>query len=54
MFDVAEKEFGGIDVVCPGAGVYDPEVSKDPEFIVMIMKSVWKERDKVLLLSHLS
>ncbi|OGM42474.1 amino acid transporter [Aspergillus bombycis] len=24
MFEVAEKEFGEIDVVCPGAGVYEP------------------------------
>ena len=24
MFDVAEKEFGGFDIVCPGAGVYEP------------------------------
>lgn len=24
MFVTAEKEFGGIDIVCPGAGVYEP------------------------------
>jgi len=24
MFDVAEKEFGAADIVCPGAGVYEP------------------------------
>lgn len=24
MFEVAEKEFGEIDLVCPGAGVYEP------------------------------
>lgn len=24
MFEVAEREFGEIDVVCPGAGVYEP------------------------------
>jgi NAD(P)-dependent dehydrogenase (short-subunit alcohol dehydrogenase family) len=25
MFEVAERELGGgVDVVCPGAGVYDP------------------------------
>ena len=24
MFDVANKEFGSIDIVCPGAGIYDP------------------------------
>ena len=24
MFEVAEKEFGVIDIVCPGAGVYEP------------------------------
>lgn len=24
MFEVAEKEFGEIDIVCPGAGVYEP------------------------------
>lgn len=24
MFQVAEKEFGEIDIVCPGAGVYEP------------------------------
>ena len=24
MFEVAEKEFGSIDIVCPGAGVYEP------------------------------
>jgi NAD(P)-dependent dehydrogenase (short-subunit alcohol dehydrogenase family) len=23
-FEVAKKEFGGYDIVCPGAGVYDP------------------------------
>ncbi|KAK2756544.1 hypothetical protein FQN54_005437 [Arachnomyces sp. PD_36] len=27
MFDVAEKEFGEIDIVCPGAGVYEPHFS---------------------------
>ncbi|CAG8958261.1 hypothetical protein HYFRA_00000615 [Hymenoscyphus fraxineus] len=24
MFEVAVEEFGGVDVVCPGAGVYEP------------------------------
>ncbi|KAL5386921.1 hypothetical protein DPSP01_003937 [Paraphaeosphaeria sporulosa] len=24
MFDVARREFGSVDVVCPGAGIYDP------------------------------
>lgn len=24
MFQVATKEFGGADIVCPGAGVYEP------------------------------
>jgi len=24
MFEVAEKEFGSADIVCPGAGVYEP------------------------------
>lgn len=24
MFKVAESEFGGADIVCPGAGVYEP------------------------------
>ena len=24
MFEVAEREFGEIDIVCPGAGVYEP------------------------------
>lgn len=24
MFEVAEKEFNVIDIVCPGAGVYEP------------------------------
>lgn len=24
MFDVAEKEFEEVDIVCPGAGVYEP------------------------------
>lgn len=24
MFEVAEREFGEIDLVCPGAGVYEP------------------------------
>ncbi|PGH19668.1 hypothetical protein AJ80_03823 [Polytolypa hystricis UAMH7299] len=27
MFDVAEKEFGEIDIVCPGAGIYEPPFS---------------------------
>jgi len=27
MFEVADKEFGGIDIVCPGAGIYDPHWS---------------------------
>ncbi|PGH04294.1 hypothetical protein AJ79_07141 [Helicocarpus griseus UAMH5409] len=27
MFEVAEKEFGQIDIVCPGAGVYEPPFS---------------------------
>ena len=24
MFDAADKEFGGVDIVCPGAGVFEP------------------------------
>ena len=24
MFDVAEKEFGEVDIVCPGAGIFEP------------------------------
>ncbi|PYH48872.1 putative amino acid transporter [Aspergillus saccharolyticus JOP 1030-1] len=24
MFEVAEKEFGEVDIVCPGAGIYEP------------------------------
>lgn len=24
MFEIAEKEFGELDLVCPGAGVYEP------------------------------
>lgn len=24
MFSVAVQEFGSIDIVCPGAGIYDP------------------------------
>ena len=24
MFEVASKVFGRIDIVCPGAGIYDP------------------------------
>lgn len=31
MFEVAIEHFGGADVVCPGAGVYEP-VSKNPQF----------------------
>ncbi|KAF2656409.1 NAD(P)-binding protein [Lophiostoma macrostomum CBS 122681] len=27
MFQVAVREFGGVDVVCPGAGIYDPHWS---------------------------
>lgn len=27
MFEVADKEFGGVDIVCPGAGIYDPHWS---------------------------
>ena len=27
MFDVADKEFGGVDIVCPGAGIYEPHWS---------------------------
>ncbi|KAF2015618.1 NAD(P)-binding protein [Aaosphaeria arxii CBS 175.79] len=27
MFEVAQREFGGVDVVCPGAGIYDPHWS---------------------------
>ncbi|KAJ5470045.1 hypothetical protein N7530_007402 [Penicillium desertorum] len=27
MFEVAEKEFGEVDIVCPGAGVYEPHWS---------------------------
>lgn len=28
MFDVALEEFGDVDVLCPGAGVYEPHWSK--------------------------
>jgi 3-hydroxybutyrate dehydrogenase len=24
MFEIAENEFGEIDIVCPGAGIYEP------------------------------
>lgn len=27
MFDVAEQTFGAVDIVCPGAGVYEPPFS---------------------------
>ncbi|KAH8657710.1 NAD-dependent 15-hydroxyprostaglandin dehydrogenase [Xylariales sp. PMI_506] len=27
MFDVAERTFGALDIVCPGAGVYEPPFS---------------------------
>ncbi|KAL8948441.1 MAG: hypothetical protein Q9222_005375 [Ikaeria aurantiellina] len=27
MFDTAIREFGGVDIVCPGAGVYEPPFS---------------------------
>ncbi|OAL47736.1 NAD-dependent 15-hydroxyprostaglandin dehydrogenase [Pyrenochaeta sp. DS3sAY3a] len=27
LFDLAVDEFGGVDIVCPGAGVYEPEFS---------------------------
>lgn len=27
LFDVAIKEFGDIDIVCPGAGIYEPDFS---------------------------
>ncbi|CBF84083.1 putative short chain dehydrogenase/reductase family oxidoreductase [Aspergillus nidulans FGSC A4] len=27
MFEVAEKEFGEVDIVCPGAGIYEPHWS---------------------------
>lgn len=27
MFEVAEKEFGELDIVCPGAGIYEPNWS---------------------------
>ncbi|KAI9688216.1 MAG: hypothetical protein M1822_001722 [Bathelium mastoideum] len=27
MFDVADQEFGGVDIVCPGAGIYEPKWS---------------------------
>jgi NAD(P)-dependent dehydrogenase (short-subunit alcohol dehydrogenase family) len=25
MFDVAAREFGGVDIVCPGAGIHEPQ-----------------------------
>lgn len=27
MFEVAHEEFGGIDIVCPGAGIFEPHFS---------------------------
>ncbi|KAF2020490.1 NAD-dependent 15-hydroxyprostaglandin dehydrogenase [Aaosphaeria arxii CBS 175.79] len=27
LFDLAVHDFGGVDIVCPGAGVYEPEFS---------------------------
>lgn len=30
MFDVAQNHFGGVDVICPGAGVYEPVRCKFP------------------------
>jgi NAD(P)-dependent dehydrogenase (short-subunit alcohol dehydrogenase family) len=28
MFEVADREFGGVDIVCPGAGIYDPHCER--------------------------
>jgi NAD(P)-dependent dehydrogenase (short-subunit alcohol dehydrogenase family) len=30
MFQVAEQQFGGVDIVCPGAGIYDPHCMFSP------------------------
>lgn len=30
MFNVAEREFSEIDIVCPGAGVYEPVGTASP------------------------
>lgn len=33
MFIAASKEFGGVDIVCPGAGVYEPVSSPVPRLL---------------------
>lgn len=46
MFEVAEREFGEIDIVCPGAGVYEPvSVTKG-----RVVRHVYKNYDKKSLL----
>ncbi|OAX82591.1 hypothetical protein ACJ72_03055 [Emergomyces africanus] len=32
MFEVAEKEFGEVDIVCPGAGVFEPPMQPSSSF----------------------
>lgn len=41
MFEVAEREFGEIDIVCPGAGVYEP-VSVYSKWICY-RETLWKQ-----------
>jgi len=37
MFVVAERTFGEIDIVCPGAGVYEPVRPGHPGALVIII-----------------
>jgi 3-hydroxybutyrate dehydrogenase len=33
MFEVAEREFGEIDIVCPGAGIFEPVSTLGPSLV---------------------
>jgi 3-hydroxybutyrate dehydrogenase len=35
-FDAALKEFGGLDIVCPGAGIFDPVYPLSPNTVFRI------------------
>lgn len=46
MFEVAEQEFGEIDIICPGAGVYEPVCMGAASCHIAVYNTHTKKADK--------
>lgn len=54
MFDAAEKEFGRVDIVCPGAGVYEPVRLENPTSTLVYFIMVNEHRNGAASGTHLA